>query len=306
MTAKPKQEKKPQPATVRLKSLRIRDYKGIDELEIPFLNPKLPGDTHVTVIGSENGLGKTSVLECCALLFLAMLERNELDHPWWMMDFMRHADIFFDPFELMVRAGAKYAHIHGTFTYEDSQFGVSLSVGGGKISVEPHGHFPMLESMLRHYKPSKYREYWAGQMLSLLGVSGEPMITPPFLYFNSYRKVQEGNLDGKESQDALEKLNSLIAEYANGTISKPFYALSSGQKEIISTLFQIWKYTRRQPGIVLIDEPELHLNAGLHRGFMRQLFDIQPNNQYVIATHSEHIFDSVDEKNRLLLLRNAA
>lgn len=365
MTAKPKQEKSLQAATVRLKSLHIRDYKGIDELEIPFLNPKLPGDTLVTVIGSENGLGKTSILECCALLFLAMLERNELDHPWWMMDFMRNADIFFDPFELMVRSGAKFAKIKGTFIYEDEEFGVSLSCGQGKISVEPHGHFPMFDAISRHHKPSKYREYWAGQLLSLLGVSGEPMIAPPFLYFNSYRKVQEGNMelgmmlsgekrrygpdrlsplssfkieiiralmgrqgvfesvDEQESQDALEKLNNLIGEYANGSISKlrefeeravelriipksskvsyPFDGLSSGQKEIISTLFLIWKYTRKQPGIVLLDEPELHLNAEWHRGFVRQLSILQPHNQYVIATHSEHIFDSVDEKNRLLL-----
>ena len=126
-----------------------------------------------------------------------------------------------------------------------------------------------------------------------------------------------------EAETVIEQLNSLIVAYAHGNLAKlrdseergvelrvspkggessfPFDGLSSGQKEVISTLFLIWKYTRKQPGIVLIDEPELHLNAEWHRGFIRQLAQLQPNNQYIIATHSEHIFDSVDERNRLLL-----
>jgi predicted ATP-binding protein involved in virulence len=77
--------------------------------------------------------------------------------------------------------------------------------------------------------------------------------------------------------------------------------LSSGQKEIIATLFLIWYQTRNKPGIVLIDEPELHLNPEWHRDFIRQLGRIAPNNQYIIATHSEDIFASVDKDRRFLL-----
>jgi predicted ATPase len=73
----------------------------------------------------------------------------------------------------------------------------------------------------------------------------------------------------------------------------PFDALSSGQKEIISTLFLIWQATRDCPSVVLIDEPELHLHQEWHDDFMRALFELAPHNQYIIATHSRRIAECV-------------
>jgi predicted ATPase len=370
MTARIKKEQLPEPLKVRLKSLHIENYKCIDNLEIQFQGPKLASDPHVTVIGSENGLGKTSILECCALLFLSLSDRKEFSEWWSVIDFMRYTDVFIDPIQLMVRAGAKFAKIRGTFSFPGAEpFTVSLTCEQERISVEPYSRPQQLSSIFEHTKRIEHREQRTAMLLSLLGIIGEPMVFPPFLYFNSYRKIQEGSpemammLSGErhhwrrpygpdfyspisafkieiiralmgrqglfesvnevEAEAVVQELNALITDYAHGTLAKlrefegralelrinpknrkssyPFDGLSSGQKEIISTLFLIWKYTRKQPGIVLIDEPELHLNAEWHRGFIRRLSKLQPLNQYIIATHSEHVFDSVDEGNRLLL-----
>jgi predicted ATPase len=73
----------------------------------------------------------------------------------------------------------------------------------------------------------------------------------------------------------------------------PFDTLSSGQKEIISTLFLIWEATRDCPSVVLIDEPELHLHQEWHDDIMRALFRLNLPNQYIIATHSQRIAESV-------------
>lgn len=368
MTARAKLNKLPEAHTLRLKSLHIENYKRIDNLELQFHGPRLPNDPNVTVIGSENGLGKTSILECCALLFLSLMESDEFHHWWPVRDFMHYAELSIDPFQLMVRAGYKFAKIRGTLSLSGEEFSVSMSVGGEKISVEPFNRPKELSSVFDHSKRHDHPEQIVGRILSLLGVVSEPMIFPPFMYFNSYRKIQEGNselgmmmsgerqwrrrygpeflaplstlkveivralmgrqglferVDEHEAEEIIQQLNALIAEYAHGGLAKlrdveeravelrvqpldskssyPFDGLSSGQKEIISTLFLIWKYTRKQPGVVLIDEPELHLNAQWHRGLVRQLAKLQPLNQYIIATHSEHVFDSVDKKNRLLL-----
>jgi ABC-type lipoprotein export system ATPase subunit len=74
----------------------------------------------------------------------------------------------------------------------------------------------------------------------------------------------------------------------------PFDYLSSGQKEIISTLFLIWRHTRDCQSVVLIDEPELYLNESWHNDFVWQLKALAPWNQYIIATHSQRIAESVD------------
>ncbi len=367
MTSPVKNEQLPAPLRVRLKSLHIENYKSIDNLDVAFRGPKLAGDPQVTVIGSENGLGKTSILECCALLFLSLTDRKDFSEWWSVIDFMHYADVFIDPFQLMVRAGARLARISGTFSLGGEEFTVSLTCGQERITVEPYNRPNRMNSMFENSKRIEHREQRVSLFLSLLGIIGEPMIFPPFLYFNSYRKIQEGSPDlgmmmtgdrwrrrhgpeffapisafkieiiralmgrqglfesvnEEEAEEIVQQLNTIISEYAHGSLAKlrdveeravelrinpkggkssfPFDGLSSGQKEVISTLFLIWKYTRKQPGVVLIDEPELHLNAEWHRGFIRQLAQLQPQNQYIIATHSEHIFDSVDERNRLLL-----
>lgn len=134
------------------------------------------------------------------------------------------------------------------------------------------------------------------------------------------------DLDDTEATEILEQLNSLMDEYAGGRIEKlrpsrdntiefrvrpygngnsfTFDGLSSGQKEIISTLFMIWRHTRSKPGVVIVDEPELHLNVEWHRGFIRHLQKLAPHNQYIIATHSEDMFSSVPENHRILLTNN--
>jgi predicted ATPase len=131
-------------------------------------------------------------------------------------------------------------------------------------------------------------------------------------------------LDNSESASVLATLNELIERYCGGRIEKlrplpdnrvairikpsggrdffSFDGLSSGQKEIVATLFLIWRNTAERPGIVLIDEPELHLNVEWHGDFVEQLRRLAPHNQYILATHSEEFFRSVDESRRRVLV----
>ena len=130
--------------------------------------------------------------------------------------------------------------------------------------------------------------------------------------------------EDQDPHDTVETLNELTKHYARGTFSKlrpspdntvdflilpvsggasfTFDGLSSGQKEIISTLFLIWEQTKNSPSVVFIDEPELHLNAQWHRSFVKHLVKLAPWNQYIMATHSEDIMDSVDKDRRILLV----
>ena len=105
-------------------------------------------------------------------------------------------------------------------------------------------------------------------------------------------------------QDYLAIYNSVllkVCDINNEKIIFDFDDLSSGQKEIISTLFCIWFYTRYGKSIVLIDEPELHLNMSWQLMFVQMLKKIAPNNQYIMATHSEAVMRLVPFNHRILL-----
>jgi hypothetical protein len=80
-----------------------------------------------------------------------------------------------------------------------------------------------------------------------------------------------------------------------------FRHIGLGAVSFITTLMTIWQATLQAPCLVLVDEPELHLNAWLQQRFVRELERIAPHNQYVLATNSEEVFASVRPHQRLML-----
>jgi predicted ATPase len=348
---------------IRLSRLKISNYKKIDSLEIDFLPPLMQGDPDILVLGSKNGGGKTSVLECCSLLMLVGLFREQFTRRF-------RTDELLDIHNLLVRAGQETANIECTVEYDNKEWVIYLRINHQTGLLEPFikGNEG---DILFGFNRKDYPEILDYPLNSIFAFSSEPLIIPPLLHFNSYRKVQESNLelgmmaddyprgydtqrrsgirnnpvssfkleilrslmgqaslfedtDKEQSQHVLSQLNNLIKRYCGGQIEhlrplpdnkvdiriKPingresfsFDGLSSGQKEMIATLFLIWKNTKEQPSIVLIDEPELHLNAEWHGDFVRQLHQLAPHNQYILATHSEEMFRSVDERHRAVLV----
>jgi predicted ATPase len=350
---------------IRLSHLKISNYKKIDSLEIDFLPPLMQGDPDILLLGSKNGGGKTSVLECSSLSILLGIFQAQFTRQFNSTD-----ELPLDIANLLVKAGQETANIEAKFEGHNKQYIISLAIDHQiRFSESYVAGDGDSDDKLFGFNRKDYPETLEYPLNSIFAFSSEPLIIPPLLHFNSYRKVQESNpelgmmaddyprsydmrrrnavspissfkleilrslmgqaslfedTDKEQSQNILSQLNSLIQRYCGGQIEhlrplpdnkidiriKPidgkesfsFDGLSSGQKEMISTLFLIWKNTKEQPSIVLIDEPELHLNAEWHGDFVRQLHQLAPHNQYILATHSEQMFRSVDERHRAVLV----
>lgn len=334
-----------------LRKVYIKDFRGIDELEIAFPKPLLSGDRDIFVMGSKNGIGKTTIMQACSLLFMATSIQDEsLQEAYEKLT--KKEDIA----SVLIRGGEKEAIIRGEFEFYDEQRQLSVIITRDRISIIGDE-----AQELQKFKPTHSSSTVVRFFYSLLGMNSEPLILPQFIFFHGYRKVQEGSLEmstlinenvkdnsaitsrfkleilrammskngliknvsGGESEKTLSVLNELMRVYARGNIEKlnltvnntleflvepvgggesfTFDGLSSGQKEIISTLFLIWSHTKDTHGLVLIDEPELHLNAEWHRKFIRHLYKLVPDNQYILATHSQDIFASVEKERRVLI-----
>ena len=345
--------------SIQIRRIAIQNYKGIDELELHFPPPKMPGDPDILVMGSENGLGKTAIIECCSLLLLAATLKEE------NFPLANHYSIVDVP-DLLIRSDAQCAEIAGDIASGEG-------TGAVKIRIDRRGNVNISGKLLR--KKMEENERFVSEeglydfINAISGFTPNPVVENTFLLFHSYRKVQEGNpelgmmverdrsrrtrggrfsdfpmsefklrilrsmmgkarlfefVEDQKPDDTVEQLNALMARYARGTIGKlrpssdntvdfrvqperggksfTFDGLSSGQKEIISTLFLVWEHTKNNPSVVFIDEPELHLNAQWHRIFVKDLVNLAPQNQYIMATHSEEIMDSVAEDRRVLLV----
>jgi len=330
-----------------LRYLKVQNFKALDFFEIEFPPPRMTVDPDILVMGSKNGWGKTSVLEACVLLFLAAAIGEESFK-------LGNRYLSTDLYDLLIQAGAKQAIIEGTFEIKNESISVTLTIDKqGNINIEKTQKNIEWFSTSVGYR-REIERFWS----AMAGLSFDPLILPPLMYFHSYRKVQEGNLelgmlveknlplnrtsrfkleilhsmmsdanlfdniDETTAKPVLAKLNQLVKLYTgcridklrpasdstiefriipiDGGMSFTFDALSSGQKEIISTLFLLWRYS---PGIILIDEPELHLNVEWHSGFIKQLYKLAPHSQYIITTHSEDVFSSVDQDRRVLLMK---
>lgn len=341
------------PNKIALKKISIRNYKAIDSLELDFPEMLMQDEPNVCVLGSKNGVGKTSLLECITLVVLAAY--GELEEKVSDVDF--------------IRAGASSSTIQGDFL-------VNNEIKLVKVTLNTKGKV-MVEGLIKNLPEATRRIHSVGEVM---GMTPEPVGAHGVFFIHGYRKIQEGRielgrivgendslrmrrtrfapirwqeqplstfktsilewqlnsanlLDYSTSKrmnndvNALQILGELLEKYAgvklgkirpygDGTMSIlvvdkdnddvvfPIDGLSSGQKEIISTLFMIWENTRTKSTIVLIDEPELHLNAQWHKSFIADLMYYAPNNQYVIATHSEQIMDSVAYENRVMLHNN--
>ena len=345
--------------SVKLRSISIENYKGIDRFSMNFPIPELHEDSDILVMGSENGLGKTSIIECCALLIMCI---NIYEDFFELMDI----DLPINVPDLLVKTGKPAAIIAGNVVIDELTISIEMRIdrkGVVKI-IRNREYFDLFDNAVYDLG-----DILAEQISAICGFSPNPVIDEFFLLFHSYRKVQEGNpklgmmindskigrrasrylrmerslsefkliilrslmnranlfefSSEKEPENNINVLNVLVKHYADGKINKlrpsadntvdiriasddngdsiTFDGLSSGQKEIISTLFLIWYYTKDKPSVVFIDEPELHLNAQWHRTFINDLTFLAPENQYIIATHSESIMDSVLPYQRSLL-----
>jgi AAA15 family ATPase/GTPase len=356
---------------IEIRRIWIRNYKGIDELKIDFPSPRMSYDHDIFVMGSINGMGKTSIIECCALLLLTLsLDKEPI----------KYSEENVDVPDLLIRAGAEYAEISGTVTLDDRPAEASFTLRRNGMLMATNFNQDekqdIEEIQNNNDSKSSRRYYTSNKKISELiriicGFDPNPFVGDNILFFHSFRKVQVGNPelgsmveterlarprfgtryeasamstfklrilrsmmgsvglfegadDKKESETTINILNDLMTDYAKGVIEKlspssdntvdfrvkpkngngsyTFDGLSSGQKEIVSTLFLIWYFTNNNPSVVFIDEPELHFNARWHRSFINKLLSIAPHNQYILATHSEDVMDSVDEAHQISLL----
>lgn len=87
-------------------------------------------------------------------------------------------------------------------------------------------------------------------------------------------------------------------------VTVPFNSLSGGEKEVAFILGQLDRFRLRQ-GLLLIDEPELHLNPALIRRWISYLSDTIEEGQVWVATHSLEACEVAGAHATVVLERNS-
>jgi AAA domain, putative AbiEii toxin, Type IV TA system/AAA domain len=301
-----------QQPTVAITSLSIRNFRGIEQLELDFRGPDGRPNSLV-VLGGPNGCGKTAVLEAAIILASGT---NRITGPLG-----RRA----------IRRGAEDYQISAYFQWGSKSL---FSRDAASLSNHPLTDYPVPHWYISSLRTSSF----VGSVNPTVGIPGTPDESERNRLRNvKQRLVNAATVERFEDRSpqpgrytaVMRLINDAWREFYPGTdqtfaveIVSPTQPLagsfdvylrtadgyrleadllSSGQLELFLFVSELALNEDRE-GIIFIDEPELHLDPQWHRPILRSLMQLQPHAQLVVATHSPEIYDAAASYERHYLV----
>ncbi len=320
-----------QPPSIALVSLSIRDFRGIDSLDLDFLGPDgLPN--RLAVIGGPNGCGKTSVLEAARIVSSA----NSSETGAVGKQAIRRGakDLFIEGifvastgtrFELRTRVSSSETKASRPDSIQCSYFSSDRSsgfVGGIDVSMNQTQQ-PRVNPVPKRLRSLKQRRInpeanrlrnLKQRLINAAAVErfSQTWQKDPGLYSRWVNSIASAWNEFDPSRQASFEVGLTDPDgSANGSFDLYYIQpgqprlevdlLSSGQLELFSFIAEL-TFNKEREGIVLIDEPELHLDPQWHRPFIRSLMRLQPRAQFIVTTLSPDFFDAAYSHERHFLV----
>lgn len=310
--------------------IRIEKFRRIQApLELDLVAPK--GEPSKTIVlAGPNGCGKTTVLEAVLLglgmesLIVRDLEKSKREQHW-RVTLEPGATIEIDvsakgsPLETWVRTAEKH---------------VTRSAGGKEVPTSPFGQQPLAVELF-----SSWRAPELVGAIHPLGAGNRPRDNENNRLWRLKQKICDERARGgyaptvpamSKADSWLKRINQAWARFHgdDGTsidarlveakteeeglladlfvvrgdrIICPIDQVSSGEIELLS--FAGWIILNDfQGGLLLIDEPELHLHPQWQATLLPALRTLAPEAQMIVASHSDAVWDQAYSFERFLLV----
>jgi predicted ATPase len=296
-----------------LREIWIENFRGIKDLHLSFLGPDSK-PSQIVVIAGPNGSGKTTVLEACLLVAGKPNVTKKL--------------IKGESGRGAVCNGAETFNIRCTYMKDgaerEAEFGPLLGKGTAGLDCEYFSSWraPTLPGVLSITagKPGKRPAKTEANRLWMIK---QYMINAKAYDGMSSKGSVDRESKYKQVISQVMKLWSMFYPNSGQTFSVepvgdspesgfdvffndagsrvPLDALSSGQLELFLLAGSALP-GEREPSLICIDEPELHLDPQWHRLILRALRMLRPETQLIVGTHSPEIYEAVLSHERHFLV----
>jgi energy-coupling factor transporter ATP-binding protein EcfA2 len=309
------------PPPIGIRSIEIENFRRIESLRLEFLDP-IGEVSDIAVLAGPNGSGKTSVLEACLLAL-----EHEGDLQATKVDLRRSG-------EKSYHITAEVDTVLGRFA---SKVDASNQVDWTNLQTHGKGYPGRI--------PSLYFSSWrAPKLVGALPISAGKSGQRPrdnernrvwrakqfLIDSKAHSLMSQGTLPFENFPDAIARLDDIWALFHPGQHQRfsvepvnrdplagfdvflcnhenrriPVDALSSGQLELFA-FFGGLLLAKFESGVIVIDEPELHLDPQWHALMIRAIRQFLPQVQLIVATHSPQVYDSVLSFQRHLLVEDS-
>ena len=310
---------------MRIREVHIKNFRAIDELHLEFtdLNGKA---LDLAVLAGPNGCGKTSAMEACLLALKkdVFLSRKPPAQDYQIEVEIESGTSRFKLWKTPNRHECRrlYGDTQTVFAFRELGCNVfyfsswrspklvgsvGLSVGKGRRpAVSENNTLWRLKQKLVNITGSASFKKADGaatrsshELFSRINDAWS-MFYPEKNY--TFDALAVTHLPKPGEQLEIEEEESFdVYLQSSGQSSIPIDELSSGEIEILSML-GMFIINSTPYNIVFIDEPELHLHPAWHRAILPALQKVSPGTQFICATHSQDILDSVYSFQRYTLL----
>ena len=324
------------PHSLRLKSLKLRNFKGIAELNLPL-------DESLTLLAGVNGVGKTSVIQALVAA---------VTHTWWQFSVQKYP--FFRLSDDVARTGSSGTDIvlelsWGELLPVPARFslrnrGLALDKSHVSQLMKNFEALPTPLPLVVYYEQNRVATSRAKHtMVSVSSTTNRDSslhttVSSPseFKAWFFDKEADEGR-ETRERQDLqhedpeLKAIRGLLTQldgFSTVRSRKPpesservlllekegleiaFDSLSGGEQAFFLLAADLARRLMIESpntplaeahGIVCIDEIELHLHPSWQRKILKSLIETFPTCQFVVTTHSPQVIAGIEARHVRLL-----
>lgn len=301
---------------MKIKNLHIKEYNGLENLDINFESEGKVLD--LIVLAGINGSGKTRVLESVLdffykiEMFYKSQNKIELFYEEIENESIKTAgniDVFYNE----LKNGAKGAFLSPKYL----EIKKILKKFPKIIYVPTEINFQKVQKAQTNFK----KEYSFINIVDSYEIKDIPSYIATRI--SKVANEEENLTMGQVRKKVFAEINGIfeileldvkLSEISKDENSMPIFTdssgkkfgineLSSGEKQLFLRTLAI-KMLEPENSIIMIDEPELSLHPKWQQKIVDVYRKIGRNNQIILATHSPHILGNVEKENIILLEKN--
>ena len=301
---------------MKIKNLHIKEYNGLENLDINFESKGKVLD--LIVLAGINGSGKTRVLESVLdffykiEMFYKSQNKIELFYEEIENESIKTAgniDVFYNE----LKNGAKGAVLSPKYL----EIKKILKKFPKIIYVPTEINFQKVQKAQTNFK----KEYNFINIVDSYEIKDIPSYIATRI--SKVANEEEDLTMGQVRKKVFAEINGIfeileldvkLSEISKDENSMPIFTdssgkkfgineLSSGEKQLFLRTLAI-KMLEPENSIIMIDEPELSLHPKWQQKIVDVYRKIGKNNQIILATHSPHFLGSVEKENIILLEKN--